>query len=153
MSLGVLVVLVTFGVLIVIGAVHYTGGSRQSDDRDPGDIILEFSRAFPGEPIRSVSMTKDGEACFLRLADGKTGFMQSMGRHYVARLIVPGSLSVRVLEDKPGLWIEFNDSTLRGGEYVFASTERAAEVSLWLVDSMALASPKTAEPEEGEGNA
>lgn len=153
MSLGVLVVLVTFGVLIVIGAVHYTGGSRQNDSRDPGEAIMEFARAFPGEPIRSVSMTKNGEACFLRLADGKTGFLQSMGRHYVARLIVPGSLSVQVLEDKPGLWIEFNDSTLRGGEYVFASTERAAEVSLWLVDSMALASPKTAEPEEGEGNA
>jgi hypothetical protein len=52
---------------------------------------MEFARAYPGEPIRSVTMTKDGEASFLRLADGKTGFLQAMGRHYVARLIVPGS--------------------------------------------------------------
>lgn len=153
MSLGVLVVLVTFGVLLVIGAVHYTSASRESDNRDPGEALIEFARAYPGEPVRSVTMTKDGEASFLRLADGKTGFLQAMGRHYVARLIVPGTLSVEVLEDKPGLRIEFNDSTLRGGEYVFASTEQAAEVSLWLVDSLALASPKSADPEEEEGNA
>jgi hypothetical protein len=153
MSLGVLVVLVTFGVILVIGAVHYSGGSRQNSDRDPGDVILEFARAYPGEPIRSVTMTKDGEASFLRLADGKTGFLQAMGRHYVARLIVPGTLSVEVLDDKPGLKIEFNDSTLRGGEYVFGSTEEAAEVLLWLVDSMVLASPKFAGPAEENGNA
>jgi hypothetical protein len=62
-------------------------------------------------------------------------------------------VSVEVLEDKPGLKIEFNDSTLRGGEYVFGSTEEAAEVSLWLVDSMVLASPKFAGPAEENGNA
>jgi hypothetical protein len=152
MSLGVLVVLVTFGVLLVIGAVHFTGGSRQDEDRGTGEAIIEFARAYPGEPIRSVTMTKDGQASFLRLADGKTGFLQAMGRHYVARLIMPGSVNVEPLEDRPGLRIDFKDSTLRGGEYVFASPQEAAEVSLWLFDSVALASPKFAGPEE-DGNA
>ena len=142
MSLGVLVVVVAFGVLMVIAAVHFTGGSRQTDTRDPGEAIMEFARAFPDEAIRSVTMTRDAKACFLRLADGKVGFLQTMGRHYVARLILPGTASVTPLEGQPGLKIKFHDSTLKGGEYVFQNSEEAAEVSLWLCGSFVLASPQ-----------
>jgi hypothetical protein len=152
MSLGALVVVVVVGILLVIGAVHYTGGSRQKDTRDHGDVILEFARAYPGEAIRSITMTADGMASFLRLADGKTGFLQAMGHHYVARMVMPETVTVQALEGKPGLRIEFHDSTLPAGDYVFASTEEAAEVSLWLCGSFALASPKFDEAEEG-GNA
>jgi len=150
MSLGVLIVVVAFGVTLVIGAVHYTGGSRKADTRDHGEAIMEFARAYPEEAIRSITMTKDGDACFFRLADGKTGFLQAMGRHFVARLIMPGSVLVEVLEGKPGFRIAFHDSTLTGGEYVFSSTEEAAEVSLWLCGSFALASPKLDGPEDGQ---
>ena len=97
-------------------------------------------------------MTKDGNASFLRLADGKTGFLQTMGRHQVARLILPGDVSVQPIEDQPGLHIEFHESTLKGGDYVFSSTEDAAEVSLWLCGSFALASPDL-DKREGEDNA
>ena len=149
MSLGTLIVVVAFGVLLVIGAVHYSGGSRQKETRDTGEAIMEFARAYPGEAIRSVTMTADGKACFLRLADGKVGFLQTMGRHYVARLILPGSVAVEPLEDAAGLKVTFHDSTLKGGEYVFLSNEDAAEVSLWLCGSFILASPKFAGPGEG----
>lgn len=152
MSLGVLVVVVAFAVTLLIGVVHYTGGSRGKSGRDHGEVILEFARAYPGEAIRSVTMTKDGNASFLRLADGKTGFLQTMGRHQVARLILPGDVSVQPIEDQPGLHIAFHESTLKGGDYVFSSTEDAAEVSLWLCGSFALASPEFDRP-EGEDNA
>lgn len=152
MSLGALIVLVAFAVTLVVGAVHYTGGSRGKNGRDHGEVILEFARAYPGEAIRSVTMTKDGNASFLRLADGKTGFIQTMGRHSVARLILPGDVGVQPVEDQPGLRIEFHESTLKGGDYVFDSTEDAAEVSLWLCGSFALANPEFDKP-EGEGNA
>jgi len=152
MSLGALVVVVAFAVTLLIGVVHYTGGSRGKNGRDHGEVILEFARAYPGEAIRSVTMTKDGNASFLRLADGKTGFLQTMGRHQVARLILPGDVSVQPIEDQPGLHIEFHESTLKGGNYVFSSTEDAAEVSLWLCGSFALASPELDKP-EGEDNA
>lgn len=152
MSLGALIVVVAFAVILVIGVVHYTGGSGQKDNRDPGEVILEFARAYPGEAIRSVTMTKDGNASFLRLADGKTGFMQSMGRHNVARLILPGDVAVQPIDDLPGLRIEFHESTLKGGDYVFASAEDAAEVSLWLCGGFALASPALDGAEE-DGNA
>ncbi len=152
MSLGALVVVVAFAVTLLIGVVHYTGGSRGKSGRDHGEVILEFARAYPGEAIRSVTMTKDGNASFLRLADGKTGFLQTMGRHQVARLILPGDVSVQPIEDQPGLHIAFHESTLKGGDYVFSSTEDAAEVSLWLCGSFALASPEFDKP-EGEDNA
>lgn len=150
MSLGALIVVVAFAVTLLIGVVHYTGGSRTKGGRDHGEVILEFARAYPGEAIRSVTMTKDGNASFLRLADGKTGFIQSMGRHQVARLIMPGDVSVQPVEEQPGLHIEFHESTLKGGDYIFASAEDAAEVSLWLCGSFALASPDFDAPEGGE---
>ncbi|PHR25005.1 MAG: hypothetical protein COA37_04520 [Hoeflea sp.] len=150
MSLGALIVVVAFAVTLLIGVVHYTGGSRTKGGRDHGEVILEFARAYPGEAIRSVTMTKDGNASFLRLADGKTGFIQSMGRHQVARLILPGDVSVQPVEEQPGLHIEFHESTLKGGDYIFASAEDAAEVSLWLCGSFALASPDFDAPEGGE---
>lgn len=148
MSLGALIVVVTFAVILVIGVVHYTGGSSQKEGRDQGEVILEFARAYPGEAIRSVTMTKDGNASFLRLADGKTGFMQSMGRHNVARLILPGDVGVQPIDDQPGLRIEFHESTLKGGDYVFDSAEDAAEVSLWLCGGFALATPPLEAPED-----
>jgi hypothetical protein len=152
MSLGALIVVVAFAVTLVIGVVHYTGGSRQKDNRDTGEVILEFARAYPGEAIRSVTMTKDGNASFLRLADGKTGFIQNMGRHNVARLILPGDVGVQPIENPPGLRIEFHESSLKGGDYVFDSAEDAAEVSLWLCGSFALASPAF-DKADGDGNA
>ncbi|MCY0147069.1 hypothetical protein OEG84_04890 [Hoeflea sp. G2-23] len=150
MSLGVLIVVVAIGVMLVVGVVHYTGGSRRKDTRDHGEVILEFARAYPGEAIRSVIMTEDGVGSFLRLADGKTGFLQLMGRHYVARLIEPGDVAVAAVEGRPGLSVKFHDSTLRGGDYVFESAEDAAEVSLWLCGGFALASPTIEGPEEGQ---
>lgn len=150
MSLGVLIVVVAIGVMLVVGAVHYTGGSRQKDTRDHGEAIMEFARAYPGEAIRAVTMTADGKASFFRLADGKTGFLQAMGHHFVARLINPGAVSVEMLDTAPGLKILFDDSTLRGGDYVFATTEDAAEVSLWLCGSFALEAASTGAKEEGD---
>lgn len=152
MSLGALIVVVAFAVTLVIGVVHYTGGSRSKSGRDHGEVILEFARAYPGEAIRSITITKDGKASFLRLADGKTGFLQNMGRHDVARLILPGDVAVQAIDNQPGLRIEFHESTLKGGDYLFDSTEDAAEVSLWLCGSFALANPEIEEPED-EGNA
>lgn len=152
MSLGALIVVVAFAVTLLIGVVHYTGGSRGRSGRDHGEVILEFARAYPGEAIRSVTMTKDGNASFLRLADGKTGFIQTMGRHQVARLILPGDVGVQPLEDRPGLRIEFHESTLKGGDYVFNSAEDAAEVSLWLCGSFAAANAEL-ESREVDGNA
>lgn len=145
MSIGLLVMIVAIGIGLVVAAVHYSGGSLKADDRDPGTAILEFGRAYPTEAIRSVILTADGNAAFLRLADGRTGFLQTMGKHYVARIIDPAYVVAMPLDEGHGMNLRFRESTLKGGDYRFRSAKDAAEVSLWLVGSFAVAGREAAE--------
>lgn len=151
MSLGALVFVVVIGIGLVVAAVHYSGGSRQAAERDTGGAILEFGRAFPTEAIRSVILTADGNAAFLRLADDRTGFLQSMGKHYVARIIDPGQITASPLPSGLGMKILFRESTLKGGDYRFRTAQEAAEVSLWLVGSYAAAA-READMQAGPAN-
>ncbi|PWW04186.1 hypothetical protein DFR52_101878 [Hoeflea marina] len=151
MSLGLLVMVVVLGIGLVVAAVHYSGGSLARDDRDPGTAILEFGRAYPTEAIRSVILTETGDAAFLRLADGRTGFLQTMGKHYVARIIDPAYVTAKPLDRGHGMTIMFRESTLKGGDYRFRSAKDAAEVSLWLVESFVVAG-REVEERAGQGN-
>lgn len=137
MDLGSLVFVVVIGVLLVISFVHFTGGSQGSDARDPGLAIMEYQRAFPDEAIRDACMTADGQASFFRLASGKTGFLKAMGRHYICRLIEPGTVSVRPLNGRPGLHVDFHETSLAAGDYVFKKEQEAADVAQWLLDGFA----------------
>lgn len=151
MSIGLLVMVVVLGIGLVVAAVHYSGGSRKTDNRDPGTAILEFGRAYPTEAIRSVILTDDGDTAFLRLADGRTGFLQSMGKHYVARIIDPAYVRATPLEQGHGMTLLFRESTLKGGDYRFRSDKDAAEVSLWLVGAFAVAG-READDKAGQTN-
>jgi hypothetical protein len=65
--------------------------SEAADDRqDTGLAILEFGRAFPQEAIRALHATSDGQAIFVRLHDGKAGFMRNHRAHYACSLIYGG---------------------------------------------------------------
>ncbi len=139
MSLGVLVTVVALGIALIVTIVHLTGGSRRKPPPDHGEAILEFGKAFPLEAIRTAIMTEDGSATFFRLADGKTGLLQAMGRHSVARIIEPDSVSIESVEPAAGLRILFRETAFKGGTYLFSSTEQAAEVALWLAGSFARA--------------
>lgn len=137
MSIGLLAVVVALGIALVVAVVHYTGGSKQKDVRDPGAAIVEFGLAYPGEAIRAVMMTADGMTSFFRLASGNTGYMQAMGHHFIARLIVPGSVDVRPLEEEPGFRLHFQESAIADSDYLFANAADAAEVLLWIMGNYA----------------
>lgn len=138
MDLGSLIFIVVIGIILVIAFVHYTGGSGESEDRDPGRAIMEYQRAYPDEAIRDACMTADGKASFFRLASGKTGFIQSMGRHSVCRLIEPGAVTVTPLQGKPGLAVDFHETAFPGGDYVFRKQADAANIAHWLLDGFAM---------------
>nr|WP_284739294.1 hypothetical protein [Rhizobium sp. CG5] len=108
---------------------------RNTDDgiRDAGLAILEFGRAFPNEAIRSLHVTADGGAVFVRLHDNKAGFMRNMRSHYACHLIEPGTVRVRDLADGRSFAIEFLDAPYHNGQFTFTSPMEAAEVSLWLL--------------------
>lgn len=139
MPLEILAALVVFGVALVVILVRISDRRRNGEEADAGTAIVEFGQAFPGEAIRAVIMTADGKASFFRLAEGRTGFLQAMGRHSIARLIEPGRIRVAAEDDAPALKIDFGETAFTGGTYRFASQEDAAEVSLWLCGAFAKA--------------
>ncbi|RWX76129.1 hypothetical protein EPK99_18435 [Neorhizobium lilium] len=110
--------------------------SEEADSRqDTGLAILEFGRAFPQEAIRALHATADGNAIFVRLHDGKAGFMRNNRSHYACSLIRPGRVRVIPLPDAKGFSAEFLDLPSHNGNFLFGSETEAAEVSLWLLDN------------------
>jgi len=138
----VVAVIAAIGVLLLLA--RRRGEPKGSDEAaDAGLAILEFGRAFPDEPVRDVIMTADGQSAFLRLADGRTGFLHAMGRHYVTHLIPPGGVEIEGRPGERSLVARFRDSSFKGGTFTFSKVEEAAEVSVWLLGSFAIAAGKS----------
>jgi hypothetical protein len=126
--------------LFALGLYGYRlarGERGETDDEvDTGSAILDFARAFPGEAIRSLHMTADHEAVFVRLHDSRSGFMRNMGNHHACLLLDAKTLTVVPLASGDGLHVTFEEWPKFTGEYRFATQEEAAEVSLWLLASL-----------------
>lgn len=130
--------------IVLAGFFYMRMRARAESDRrmpDAGMAIVDFGRAFPGEAIRAIHATIDGKAFFVRLHNGKAGFMASHGAHFVCHLLEPGRASVNSAASGRGLEIRFADFAYLDGTFEFATPEIAAEVSLWLLGSFA---PRTA---------
>lgn len=126
--------------VLLMGLAYYVTRlvSRDRPDgnrHDTGLAILEFGRAFPNEAIRSLHITADGEAIFVRLHDNKAGFMKSLRNHYSCHLIQPGRVRVSPMSNAKGFTVEFLDAPTQNGAYAFSSEKEAAEVALWLLDN------------------
>jgi hypothetical protein len=126
--------------LLLMGFAYYLTKlvSRERPDgnrHDTGLAIMEFGQAFPNEAIRSLNVTADGDAIFVRLHDTKAGFMKSHRNHYSCHLIEPGRVRVMPVANAKGFAVEFFDAPTQNGVYTFASEKEAAEVSLWLLDN------------------
>jgi len=109
--------------------------AKQESVPDTGLAILDFNRAFPDEAIRAIHATADGRSFFVRLHDGKAGFMQSQGAHYVCHLIEDGNVRVSNAPSGRGLSLHFTDFDYLDSVYEFRTPQQAAEVSLWLLGS------------------
>lgn len=120
--------------------------SEEADSRqDTGLALLEFGRAFPHEAVRSLHATSDGGAIFVRLHDGKAGFMRNHRAHYACSVIKPGRVRILPLSDAKGFTAEFLDQPSQNGSFQFASEVEAAEVSLWLLDNYVSVADRQAE--------
>ncbi len=99
-------------IAILAGAFYMWMNARAErdwDDPDAGSAMVEFGRAFPDEAIRALHSTADRKAIFLRLHDGKAGFIQSHGTHYVCHVIQPGKVRVNSSDSGRGLIVHFPD--------------------------------------------
>lgn len=148
MSLG----LVVFVVIVVIAALGAMALRRRrfglASRHDPGPLLVEFGTAFPEEAIRDVVLTEDGETAFLRLADGRTGFVRTHGKRYTMRIIEPDGVAMEGPVGARGLSFSFKGGGGKPATYIFSKAEEAAEVSLWLCGGLMLKEADT-EPLHG----
>ncbi|WP_275782362.1 hypothetical protein [Pararhizobium gei] len=139
-------------VCILLVAIFYMKMKQRAESEssgpDAGLAILDFGRAFPDEAIRAIHSTIDQNAYFVRLHDGKAGFMLSHGKHYICHLIEAGKVNVSQAPSGRGVTVRFTDVPNLDGTYEFATSEIAAEVSLWLLGSFQprLGSPAGSSP-------
>lgn len=143
MSLAVWIIIFVLLCAFAFYAARMLRASDEDEKHDTGQAILDFARAFPMEAIRSLHMTADSSAVFVRLHGNKAGFMKNMGTHFACMLIHPGSLRIEQLPDNRSFRAEFVNASKFSGEFRFATPAEAAEVTLWLLDSYL---------EEGEAN-
>ncbi|WP_112809737.1 hypothetical protein [Ensifer sp.] len=130
-------------IAILAGAFYMWMNARNErdwDNPDAGSAMVDFGRAFPDEAIRALHSTADRKAIFLRLHDGKAGFIQSHGTHHVCHVIQPGKVRVNSSESGRGLIVHFPDFAYLDNAFEFQNAGEAAEVSLWLLGSF---SPKS----------
>ncbi|WP_331374220.1 hypothetical protein [Sinorhizobium chiapasense] len=136
-------------VVVAVGAFYIRMNARAErdfDNPDAGLAMVEFGRAFPDEAIRALHSTIDRKAIFLRLHDGKAGFIQSHGTHYVCYVIHPGKVRVNSSDSGRGLIVHFPDFAYLDNDFEFRTAAEAAEVSLWLLGSFSPKSEFSDEP-------
>lgn len=133
--MGIVVWCILFAIVIFFAFFATRMASQNKEDglHDTGLAILEFGRAFPTEAIRQLQTTVDGQAVFVRLHDDKAGFMRSLRNHFSVHLIEPGRAHAKDSGSGRGLTIEFLDAPHHNGTFEFATSNDAAEVSLWLL--------------------
>lgn len=136
MSLTIWIIVFVLLVVFAFYALRMSRATEDDNSHDVGQAIIDFARAFPNEAIRSLHMTIDGQAAFVRLHDNKAGFLRNMGSHYACLLIDPERIRVESLESGDGFVVTFEDTPKHSGAYRFKSAGEAAEVSLWLLGSL-----------------
>lgn len=129
-------------ILLMLGIYGYRLIRAEKDDDnafDAGLAIIDFARAFPNEAIRSLHITHDGGAVFVKLHDNKSGFMRNMGNHHACIILDASKITLEPLPLENGFHIAFQDWPKYDGKYRFETQEEAADVALWLLESLTLA--------------
>ena len=129
--------------VITIGSLYafWLSSKAKEESDDTGSAILAFGRAFPGEAIRDAVATADGQAVFLRLHENNVGCVQFHKETMSCQLLKAGNVSIRPGEARNGVHIDFLNSARPSREFVFRNARQAAEVSLWLLGSLAAMVP------------
>lgn len=125
MSLAVLVVIVAVGIAAVVAAVHLTGGSAPARLAGEDAAVERFGRDFPDAAVRSVLLTRDADAAFLALADGRVGLVRVFGGKFLTRIVGAGDLDGTPHANGARLALRLRDFTSPGGVFTFAQAGQA----------------------------
>ena len=132
MSLALLVAMVVAGVSGVVLLVHLTGGGKPARLADEAAALARFALDFPDFDVRSVHLTREGDAAFLALGDGpmgaRVGIVQAVGGKFLTRVIAGRDLAGAPRAANATLMLRLGDFTWPGGMFTFAGPDEARAV-------------------------
>ena len=112
MPLSVLVPLVVIGLIMVIGAVHFSGGSAKQLTLNSAVVIEQILNDDPDFKVGDVFITSDGVSAIVYTADNeRVGLVHCMGQNHLVRFLNAEFIrDVKMNGDKIDLYV--NDATL-----------------------------------------
>lgn len=128
MSLGLLVVMVVVGVSGVVLIVHLTGGSKRARLADEAAARARFGVDYPDCGVTAIHLTKEGDAAFLALDDGRIGIVAAIGDRFLTRLVAMHDLAGAPCVSGAMLSLPLRDFTWPGGTFTFAGEDEAQAV-------------------------
>lgn len=128
MSLGLLVTMVVIGVSSVVLIVHLTGGSRRARLDGEAAARARFAIDFPEAVVAAVHLTRDGDAAFLALEDGRAGIVAAIGDRFLTRVVGAGDMADEPRASGAVLTLRLRDFTWKGGAFTFAGESEARAV-------------------------
>ncbi|WP_137158089.1 hypothetical protein [Rhizobium sp. FKL33] len=146
MVLAIWVVILGAALSFFYWATGFVRKSEADERFDAGLAVLEFARAYPNEAIRNLVMSSDGDMVFLRLWTGGAGCMRRVSNRYLCTLIDAERVTLSPTQDPKTISIDFHDHPALTGSFSFRNEKDAAEVSLWLLGSVATRIDRDAEP-------
>lgn len=112
MPLHILALLVVFGIIFIIGVVHYAGGSKQVPPLTSQNAASRFALDFPNFKTGETVVSADGKSVLLLSDHSKNaGLVVRMGNRSLTRLISSRNFKQITLVDD-GLEILLRDFTL-----------------------------------------
>lgn len=124
MTLPVLALVVVVGLALIIGVVHFSGGSNTGPALTEKMVEDRFQEDLPNETVVSVLMSDDRKFALLNLKDStKMGVVKSMGSMIVTRLLDANSLK-KIAAEGNVLRLHMGDFTLRSVELVIEDEHR-----------------------------
>jgi hypothetical protein len=134
MPLEILAIMVVAGLCLVIGAVHFSGLSKTACITSREMAGARFNEDYPGEIPQEIVIATGGRAAFLRLANGRTGFVEAIGDRFLTRMFDADAIAWLENDGAKGIRLRFADLALPAATFTFGSDVEAAKVGRWLKD-------------------
>lgn len=140
-SLPVLIVMIIAGILTIVLAVHYTGGSKQGVLTGDGDVLARFRQDYPYNPAGKIYYTQDRHSAFFALPERMatisnnqpkaneqknipaTGLIHAVGAKFLTRILTPNDIQTISKQGDTGLRLHMHDFTWPEADFIFTDKE------------------------------
>ncbi len=145
-SLPVLIVMIIAGILVIVLAVHYTGGSKSGVLNRDEDVLARFEQDYPQKPVGKIYYTQGRHSAFFALPELQnepaatleeqaTGLVHAMGAKFLTRILTPHDIQTIVKQGETGLRLHMHDFSWPEADFIFTDKESRDQVYDRLTDA------------------